>query len=416
MDVSGDGFVVGSAFTRLLSERVGRGYCIAKIVVALLAALLVSSACSSGDEGAGGEKDVISGASKQSRPDPALKQTDPDGGIGDRVRAGDLQFRVFEVRSIDRIYAMSKPGADPATRGDISSEYVAIDYLVKNVSGSPLTTGAKATLLDDLGNRHKQDDSIEPPSGGTDGMELGTAQTRASTMFFEVPNGIVPETLVIETRRGKARLDLLTRNTKKVPPEAYLRVYHLYLNEKAYEEAYEMFDPASVQDITLGEWLSFWEPSWGKQYVSLDSLTRLYVDPTQATFQMSRTSYDRDGDIAADPEVQPSVTQEMAKADGEWMLIMDEDLASDIIAVIGPDETPAPETAPERTEPPTTVPETTQAEKTARGPESTSTDATADDYACTDFETQEEAQFYLAPGDPYGLDPDNNGLACEYLP
>ena len=98
-------------------------------------------------------------------------------------------------------------------------------------------------------------------------------------MFFEVPNGIVPETLVIETRRGKARLDLLTRNTKKVPPEDYLRVYHLYLNEKAYEEAYEMFDPDSVQDITLGEWLSFWEPLWGKQYVSLDSLTRLYVGP-----------------------------------------------------------------------------------------------------------------------------------------
>ena len=217
----------------------------------------MSSACSPGDKGADGKKDVISGASKQSRPDPALKRIDPDGGIGDGVEAGDLRFRVFEVRSKDRIYAMSKPGADPVSRGNISSEYVAIDYVAKNISGSPLTTGAEATLLDELGNSYKLDDSIEPPSGGTNGMMLGTAQTRASTMFFEVPNGIVPETLVIETRRGKARLDLLTRNTEKVPPDDYLRIYHLYLNEKAFEEAYEMFDPDSVQDITLGEWLLF---------------------------------------------------------------------------------------------------------------------------------------------------------------
>ena len=408
MDVRGDGFVGGSALTRTLTGRVGRGYCIAKVVVALLAALLVSSACSSGDEGAGGEKDVISGASKQSTPDPALKRIDPDGGIGDRVKAGDLRFRVFEVRSKDRIYAMSKPGADPESRGNISSEYVTVDYLVKNISGSPLTTGAEATLLDELGNSYKLDDSIEPPSGGTDGMELGTGQTRASTMFFEVPNGIVPETLVIETRRGKARLDLLTRNTEKVPPDDYLRIYHLYLNEKVYEEAYEMFDPDSVQDITLGEWLSFWEPLWGKQYVSLDSTRLLYEGFDRATFQMTRTSYDRDGDIAAAPEMQPSVTQEMVRADGEWKLSMGEDLASDIIAVIGPDEPPIPE-IPEPDRPQTTVPETTQ-------PETTSSTEPTDDYACTDFETQEEAQLYLAPGDPYGLDQDNNGLACETLP
>ena len=42
--------------------------------------------------------------------------------------------------------------------------------------------------------------------------------------------------------------------------------------------------------------------------------------------------------------------------------------------------------------------------------------ATLRDYDCTDFQSQEEAQLYLAPGDPYGLDEDNNGLACEDLP
>ena len=383
------------------------------MLTVFVAALLVAPACSSvggGDEGGGG---VIAGSSKQHAPKSAterMAQTEPDGGIGDRVVAGDLSFRIFEVRSRDRVYSISKPGAAPQTRGDIDSEYVAIDFLTKNVSGSPLTTGAEAKLIDEKGISYKQDEAIDPPSGGTDGMELGTAQTRASTMFFEVPNGTVPETLLIETRRGKARIDLFERNTEKVPPEDYLRVYHLYLNEQAYEEAYEMFDPASAQDITLGEWLSFWEPRWGKQYVTLDSLTPLYSSPTKATFQMTRTFYDRDGDIAADPEIEPSATQEMMKTDGEWKLVLGEDLASDIIAVIGPDEPPTPEaTTPESTRPQTTVPETTT-------PESTSSVAPVDAFDCTDFQTQEEAQLYLAPGDPYNLDEDGNGLACENLP
>jgi hypothetical protein len=43
-------------------------------------------------------------------------------------------------------------------------------------------------------------------------------------------------------------------------------------------------------------------------------------------------------------------------------------------------------------------------------------DAAAVDYDCSDFATQEEAQEYLLPGDPYGLDADNDGVACEDLP
>jgi hypothetical protein len=42
--------------------------------------------------------------------------------------------------------------------------------------------------------------------------------------------------------------------------------------------------------------------------------------------------------------------------------------------------------------------------------------ATASDYDCGDFATQEEAQEYLEPGDPYRLDADNDGIACEDLP
>jgi hypothetical protein len=370
------------------------------ILTMFVAAILISSACSS----AGGGGKVIAGSSEKrdENPVPARAQSSPDGALGDRVKAGDLSFRIFEVRSKDRVYALAKPGASPVTRGDIDSEYAAIDYLTKNVSGSPLTTGFEAKLIDDRGNSYEQDGSIQPPSGGADGMELGTDQTKASTMFFEVPNGIVPETLVIKTRRGKARVDLFGRNTDKVPADDYLRAYHLYLNERAYEEAYEMFDPSSVQDITLGEWLSFWEPRWGKQYVTLDDLTPLYTGPTTATLQITRTFYDRDGDIASDPEFDTSSTQEMVKDDGEWKLEMDDDLAFDIIAVIGPDEPPAPEATNQET----TSPEKTSSESTK----------SPDTYDCMDFQTQEEAQLHLTPGDTYGLDPNDNGLACEYLP
>jgi hypothetical protein len=42
--------------------------------------------------------------------------------------------------------------------------------------------------------------------------------------------------------------------------------------------------------------------------------------------------------------------------------------------------------------------------------------AAARDYNCSDFESQAEAQEYLLPGDPYGLDADGDGIACEDLP
>ena len=42
--------------------------------------------------------------------------------------------------------------------------------------------------------------------------------------------------------------------------------------------------------------------------------------------------------------------------------------------------------------------------------------AQAVDYDCSDFANQAEAQEYLLPGDPYRLDGDNDGVACEDLP
>lgn len=42
--------------------------------------------------------------------------------------------------------------------------------------------------------------------------------------------------------------------------------------------------------------------------------------------------------------------------------------------------------------------------------------ALAADKDCADFDTQPEAQRYLTPGDPHGLDGDNDGRACDSLP
>jgi hypothetical protein len=42
--------------------------------------------------------------------------------------------------------------------------------------------------------------------------------------------------------------------------------------------------------------------------------------------------------------------------------------------------------------------------------------ASAADLDCADFSSQEEAQENLLPGDPYGLDGDGDGIACEDLP
>ena len=42
--------------------------------------------------------------------------------------------------------------------------------------------------------------------------------------------------------------------------------------------------------------------------------------------------------------------------------------------------------------------------------------AEARDYDCSDFSTQAQAQKYLLPGDPYRLDGDGDGRACNSLP
>ena len=252
------------------------------ILAGILATLLLGLACSSGEEGrntrddGGGQRDSLIKASGGTADGTDAEEKEADAGLGEAVKVGSVSLRVFDVRSRDRIYALSSPGAEPATKGGGFGEFVAVDYVVRNVSGSPLTTRGRATLVDDQGNAYGQA-GIEPPAGGVDGMELGTGQKRASTMFFQVPNGISPERLEVRTPNDVARIDLLQTRQEEIPPEDYLHVYHAYFNENAGEEAYEMIDPASVQDIILGEWLTFYERLWGKRYLSLDSLRRVSV-------------------------------------------------------------------------------------------------------------------------------------------
>ena len=356
-----------------------RGYL---VLAGLIAAVLISgSACSlaeqdGGDSGDGGGDKII----KASRPrDIDTETVETDGGLGEAVKVGSISIRVFDVRFRDRVYAVSGPGEEAVTKGGGSGEFVAVDFVAQNVSGSPLTTKARATLVDDRGDAYEQGVRIEPPANGLDGMELGTGQRRASTVFFRVPNGISPERLEVRTPNDVARIDLLDTHPGKIPPEDYLRVFHAYLNERAYEEAYEMLDPASVQEITLGEWLSFFEPLWGERYFSLDGIKRVYVGGDGAAFDLERTLYDEDGDPVPDPEIDASVSQELVRDGDEWRLVMGDELASDIIAVIGPDQTPEPEaTTPEATAPETTIPETTQPPETTV-PESTALENTTEE-------------------------------------
>ncbi len=413
-------------------------------VVILAGALLLLglvSACSGGTgtneaEEPANTADGPDGGGRQGRNPGAglLASEEADGGLGERVGLGDVSLRLFDVRDEDILYYAPGPGERVASKDSPSGEFVAVDFVVTNDSASPVTVRPETLLGDAAGGTHRPEEPLEA-------AELRAGQSRASTLFFAVPNGTTPERLGVRLAGSGASLDLLSDRRGEIPPADHLRVYHLYFQQKAYEEAYEMYDPASTQDVTLGDWLTFYEPLWGSRYLRLDSLTRVFVVSDEASFEMDRTFYARDGDPVADPILNAPVLQDMVKTEGAWKLVMGEDLVDDIVAEV-PQFTPPPEDPPpdaddeETTAPESTVPEavpeaereTTVSEPTApelTAPEVTAPETTvgrattaspAGDYACSDFRTQEEAQLYLAPGDPYVLDPDGNGRACETLP
>lgn len=160
--------------------------------------------------------------------------------------------------------------------------------------------------------------------------------------------------LTIKSFGKEVRVDLTRSERDEIPPEDYLRVYHAYFNERAYEEAYGMLDSASAQEVTLGDWLSFYAPLWGERYISVDTLDPLSSGTEEAAYFMERTFYRADGSQIPDEEVNADVTQEMVRDDEEWKLVMRRDLVEDILSAEGPTTTVT-------AEPTTVAPETTQA-------------------------------------------------------
>lgn len=404
------------------------------ILAGLLALLVTAPACSGQTEteaeDAQGQAQNRPKAGQAREVDPVARLLDTeetDGAIGERVEVGEVSLRVFAVRGEDIVYYAPGPGQRVGVEDSGSGEFVAVDFVAQNDSGSRVTVRPEVILEDDSGATRRRDGSVRTPNLVDGAMYLDAGQKRASTMFFDVPNGTTPERLGVLISGNEARFDLLSDERDQVPPDDYLRVYHLYFAQKAYEQAYEMYDPATTQDITQGDWLSFYEPLWGSRYIGLDSLTRVFVADDEASFEMDRTFYDRDGEPVADPVLNAPVLQDMVRSDGAWKLVMGQDLISEIAAEVPQFDPPTDPEEPETTAPETTVPETTAPETTA--PEATAPETTrfgpavpettaspAGDYSCADFQTQEEAQSYLTPGDPYVLDPDGNGLACESLP
>jgi excalibur calcium-binding domain-containing protein len=403
----------------------------------LLVLLLAPAACSGQPETDVPEADAQ--RQDQNRPeagqareaDPILRLLDSeetDGAIGERVGTGAVSLRVFAVRSEDVVYFAPGPGQGVGVEDSGSGEFLAVDFVAQNDSESRVTVRPQAILGDDSGVSHRPDGSVRVPNLVDGAMELEPGQKRASTLFFDVPNGTNPERLGLLVSGEEARVDLLSDRRELVPPDDYLRIYHLYFAQKAYEEAYEMYDPATTQDITQGDWLTFYEPLWESgRYIGLDSLTRVFVAEDEASFKMDRTFYGRDGEPVADPALNAPVLQDMARSDGAWRLVMGQALISAIAAEVPefdlPSETEEPDpddpetTAPEATAPETGIPEEAAPEPAVPEPTVSETTASvAGDYSCADFETQEEAQTYLTPGDPYVLDPDGDGLACEELP
>ena len=401
----------------------------------VLALLVMASACSS-EEQAPEVQEPPRGdapAPQAPRQEPGLGEEllgsdEAEAGVGEEARAGIVSLRVFDVRAEDVVYTVAGPGARAATQDSGDQEFVAVDFVAGNRTGARVRLRPRAILEGDGGGRYRLDGSIEAPNLGNGRMVLDAGQRRASTLFFRVPNGVTPERLGVRAANEDVRFDLLADRRDLLSPDDFLRVYHLYFNQRAYEEAYEMIDPTTTRDVTLGDWLTFYEPLWGRAYLGLDGLTRLFVAGDEASFEMDRTFYGRDGEPVSDPGLNAPVSQDMVKTDGTWSLVLGEDLAADISAEVPqfapPSEEPPPEaTAPETpadttTSEPTTL-EPTMPEVTGFGTTvepTTSSASPAGDYGCADFATQEEAQLYLAPGDPYVLDPDGDGLACESLP
>lgn len=273
-------------------------------------------------------------APASSSPATTRQTTKPSASVGEAVDVGDFSIRVFDVRAETTVYFISDRAASPEIR-EGSGEYVAVDYVAENNSDSPAALETEAVIEDSQGSSYPLDETIDVRSGGeTAAAELSPDEKRAATMFFEVPGGTTPTQLNVENSGEQVQIDLTNNSRSDIPSEDYLYVYHAYFNQRAYEEIYEMLDPATTQGITLGGWLTYFESVWGQWYLSLETLTPISSTPDQASYQMDRTFYGADDSITTN-----SVVQEMFKDGDEWKLILRDDQANDILA----SQSPAPD-------------------------------------------------------------------------
>ena len=136
------------------------------VLAGLLALLVAAPACGGSSETGEGRE----GDGAGSREGPAIAQDgegDPlervldtreaEGGVGERVEVGKVSLRPFDVRTEDVVHYAPGPGRPVGEEDSPSGEFVAVDFVAQNDSGSTLRIRPQAVLEDDSGERHRRE-------------------------------------------------------------------------------------------------------------------------------------------------------------------------------------------------------------------------------------------------------------------
>jgi micrococcal nuclease len=339
------------------------------LTVTMLILLLAGAACSP-EEDSGQQKEQ-QGQAEQESPQPTQREegtmvertAEPTAaleeerlGVGEEAESDGLTLRLFEVRQEERAYFTAGPGEPSDSTESSAGEYLAVDYLLENAAGPNRTLDAEVSLEDEGGDSYRPDPDVASPGAGFEGVELAPEEKGAYTAFFEVPPNTVPEALSLEWGGESVLYDPGLDAREEIPAEDYLQVYHHYFNQRDHEEAYGMLlDPETEHGVSLGDWLSFYEPLWGERYIELEDVSPLSASEEEAIFMMERSFYTGDGTLIPDEEINANTEQRLVREDEEWKIVMRDDLAEDILGSAestpesGSLEEPAQE-APEETQ------------------------------------------------------------------
>lgn len=374
-----------------------------KMNVALLMTLIfLAVACSSkefaqSEQPTPAETTMAENTAEETTMQGMTVEEEADASIGEEIEFRDFSLRVFYARYENTAYFYSSPNASAASEDNPDGGYVIVDYVGDNLADGPALIQPEATLEDSEGNSYEASETIDSPTDDPDGREMPPGESVASALYFEVPEGTEPEALRLSSEGERARVDLTREERGGIPVSDYLHVYHLWFNQRAYEEIYSLFDPTTTQGVTEEQWVSYFDGLWGEWFLGLEGGDIVAETEGQSTYGLNRTFHGADGSVTSD-----TVYQDVVKIGEEWNLVMRQDQLDDILGVQD-FEAPAPEES---------VPELTI-------PEYEAPDAEYEDlYDCDDFLYQEDAQaaYDTDPSDPYGLDEEGDGVACEALP